>query len=188
MPPQVWACWNYVFDHYRDGFDAFVKADDDTCRRLAIHCRTHWTLTGHSLDVQPHCHSDTRNETLNESSNVSLRHFVSIVFVENESREPIGGPFVGARRYVIGAVCSIMAAFNAEELSFRDTMDRLDHFMRLKSLPLEMRGRLRAFFRHRRSMQRDLSYDSLLARPAIMVAFGLFILRKNRNALVASSI
>eukprot|EP00937_MAST-01D_sp_MAST-1D-sp2_P004838 g4838.t1 len=64
--------------------------------------------------------------------------------------------------YVVGAVCAIVASLDKATNEFHLTMDELNIFMKDETLPMEMRVRLRRFFRYSRSMQRRVYQRKLL--------------------------
>ncbi|CAK9021794.1 Potassium voltage-gated channel subfamily H member 1 (Ether-a-go-go potassium channel 1) (EAG channel 1) (EAG1) (r-eag) (Voltage-gated potassium channel subunit Kv10.1) [Durusdinium trenchii] len=72
------------------------------------------------------------------------------------------GALVWAR--IIAGITSIVSSFNLQELEFSEQMDRLNAYMEAKHMPLELRERLRQYFRHRRSMELDYGYASLLEK------------------------
>ena len=64
---------------------------------------------------------------------------------------------------VIATFCGIIATLNPAEVEYRQTMDDLNRFMRLQSLPQEMRRRLREYFHQTKHLQQAASHRSLLA-------------------------
>ena len=63
--------------------------------------------------------------------------------------------------WVIGSLCGVVATLNPHATAFRNTMDELNHFMRIHSFPRAHKARLREFFRHTKEFSRQHSYDTL---------------------------
>lgn len=66
--------------------------------------------------------------------------------------------------YVVGNVCGVVASLDVRTLAFRQTMDDLNFFMAEKSLPSELRGRLREYFHQARHMHQTGNYEGLLRK------------------------
>ena len=52
--------------------------------------------------------------------------------------------------HMVGSVCGLMAGMNESQMAFFRLMDGLNSFMREKSIPHELRERLRDYFRFKR--------------------------------------
>ena len=68
----------------------------------------------------------------------------------------------GMWAYVLGAVTAKVAALDADTARFREDMDALRSFCRVKRLPTEMRLRLKEYFRHRRALLKDVANNRLI--------------------------
>lgn len=77
------------------------------------------------------------------------------------------GALVWAR--IIGGITSIVSAFNVDDLEFSEQIDRLNVYMDSKDMPLDLRDRLRQYFRQRKQMDSDHQYSALMERmsPAL---------------------
>ena len=66
--------------------------------------------------------------------------------------------------YVLGTAAGIAATLNPNAVLFQTTMDQLNHFMRQRRLPREMRMRLRDFFSSARRVHQVTGDAELLAK------------------------
>ena len=73
--------------------------------------------------------------------------------------------------YIIGNACGIIANLDVEALDHHQLMEQLNFFMRDRELPDDLQRRLRAFFRHRKSLAKNEGYKALTSRlsPALLV-------------------
>ena len=68
----------------------------------------------------------------------------------------------GMWAYVLGAVTAKVAALDVDTARYREDMDALRSFCRVKRLPTEMRLRLKEYFRHRRALLKDVANNRLI--------------------------
>jgi len=64
--------------------------------------------------------------------------------------------------YVVGSVCTIVANMDKKNNEFYELMDNLNAFMIDTKLPLDLRSKLRAYFRYRRRSAEANTYGGLL--------------------------
>ena len=64
--------------------------------------------------------------------------------------------------YVVGGVCQVISSLDVSTAVFHKTMDTLNEYMEVNSLPKKLRQRLREYFHRSRAVQQEEHFKTLL--------------------------
>jgi potassium voltage-gated channel Eag-related subfamily H protein 7 len=85
----------------------------------------------------------------------------------------------GLYAYVLGAICAIVGSLGQETLLFRDQMDQISSFCDEAQIPVELRDRIKEYYRQRRVIRKEENFNSIqnILSPTIRGEVAVFLNR-----------